>query len=246
MNYFIKISRLFWIFVIISFVACGNKNNNDFIANKAEKAPVINGLNDDNTWKNQQWYDLNYLWLGNEYEKDDFQGRFKISWTKAKIYLLVEITDDKLIDSHPDGFDLWWDDDCVEVFLDEDCSGGEHQYSHNAFAYHVALDYKVVDFGPDKKPHYYDNHIQTARTQNENTYIWELAISVYNDTFNDESNDNTPVELLEGKKIGFALAYCDNDGSKERENFIGSVHVEGEDKNRGWIDAGIFGTLILK
>jgi hypothetical protein len=46
--------------------------------------------------------------------------------------------------------------------------------------------------------------------------------------------------------MGFALAYCDNDTSKERENFIGSVAVAGEDKNRGWIDAGIFGTIVLK
>ena len=45
--------------------------------------------------------------------------------------------------------------------------------------------------------------------------------------------------------MGFALAYCDNDNSKERENFIGSVYVDGEDKNRGWIDANIFGTLKL-
>ena len=46
--------------------------------------------------------------------------------------------------------------------------------------------------------------------------------------------------------MGFALAYCDNDKSKTRENFIGSVYVEGNDKNRGWIDANIFGTLKLE
>jgi len=52
--------------------------------------------------------------------------------------------------------------------------------------------------------------------------------------------------LKSGKKMGFALAYCDNDHSTERENFIGSTIVEGEDKNKGWIDAGIFGLLRLK
>ena len=45
--------------------------------------------------------------------------------------------------------------------------------------------------------------------------------------------------------IGFALAYCDNDKSEHREHFIGSVAVEGENKNKGWIDAHIFGTLLL-
>ena len=35
------------------------------------------------------------------------------------------------------------------------------------------------------------------------------------------------------------VAYCDNDNSPEREHFIGSNKIEGEDKNRGWIDAGV-------
>ncbi|WP_372974429.1 sugar-binding protein [Muriicola sp.] len=52
--------------------------------------------------------------------------------------------------------------------------------------------------------------------------------------------------MRKNKKIGFALAYCDNDGSAERENFIGSVFVPGEDKNQGWINADIFGTLVLE
>jgi hypothetical protein len=52
--------------------------------------------------------------------------------------------------------------------------------------------------------------------------------------------------LNSSKKMGFALAYCDNDYSQERENFMGSVQVKGQDKNRGWIDAGIFGLLSLQ
>ena len=45
--------------------------------------------------------------------------------------------------------------------------------------------------------------------------------------------------------MGFAIAYCDNDHSVEREHFIGSEVVEGTDKNRGWIDADIFGKIKL-
>ena len=40
--------------------------------------------------------------------------------------------------------------------------------------------------------------------------------------------------------------YCDNDKSELRENFFGSVIVNGDNKNRGWIDANIFGTIKLK
>jgi len=68
---------------------------------------------------------------------------------------------------------------------------------------------------------------------------------LFADTYKD-GEKNTPVKLKSGKKIGFALAYCDNDHSERRENFIGSIPVAGDDKNRGWIDAGIFGELILE
>ena len=60
-----------------------------------------------------------------------------------------------------------------------------------------------------------------------------------------KSSSFSLVKLNVGKRIGFALAYCDNDDSEHRENFIGSIYVEGEDKDRGWKDASIFSTLIL-
>ncbi|WP_339628102.1 hypothetical protein [uncultured Maribacter sp.] len=41
------------------------------------------------------------------------------------------------------------------------------------------------------------------------------------------------------------MAYADNDKSAERENFIRSVFVPGEDKNQVWIDVNIFATLEL-
>ena len=41
------------------------------------------------------------------------------------------------------------------------------------------------------------------------------------------------------------VAYCDNDGSEIRENFIGSETVPSGPTDRGWIDAGLFGTVAL-
>ncbi|MEN0006928.1 MAG: sugar-binding protein, partial [Bacteroidota bacterium] len=84
-------------------------------------------------------------WLGEPYTDEDFSGRYKLTWSEDFIYILAEIQDDTLIDIHEDGLDRYWDDDCLEIFIDEDHSGGNHQYSHNAFAYHIALDGKVVD-----------------------------------------------------------------------------------------------------
>ena len=211
---------------------------------KANIAPLIDGKTNDAIWNDNSWHPINQLWLGNVYEANDFNGKFKLGWTNDALYVLVKIQDDILLDQQANPLKFWWDDDCVEVFIDEDNSGGEHQYNHNAFAYHIALDGNVVDMAPGGVPKFYNHHIESKRITKGNISIWELKISIYNDNYNDNAT-NTSIELNSGKKLGFAIAYCDNDRSKTRENFIGSIFVKGDDKNKGWIDANIFGTIIL-
>jgi hypothetical protein len=205
----------------------------------------LDGLAKEKAWQKANWKPLDQFWLGKEVDSNDFKGRYKLLWDENHLYLLAEIKDDTLIDIYKDQFDSWWDDDCLEIFLDEDRSKGGHQYNHNAFAHHIALDGNVVDIGPDHKPHLYNQDVLSKRTQKGNVSTWECTIKLYADTYKD-SAQNVPVKLYAGKKIGFALAYCDNDNSERRENFIGSIPVEGTDKNRGWIDAGIFGELLLE
>jgi hypothetical protein len=239
------ISYFPFLFVILLLSLKVPSDEKAYLAVHADNALKIDGKADELVWKKAPWKKIDQVWLGPSFKPEDFEGKFKAVWTKEYLYLLVEVTDDSLTDTHPDGLDNYWDDDCVEVFIDENHSGGLHQFSHNAFAYHIATDYKVADFGTDSLPHYYNDHVKTFRTKNKNTYTWEMAISIYDDTFKDKSKTNKPVVLNEGKIMGFAVAYCDNDKSKTRENFIGSVPVEGTDKNRGYIDAGIFGTIQL-
>ncbi|MFY9153072.1 MAG: sugar-binding protein [Prolixibacteraceae bacterium] len=38
-------------------------------------------------------------------------------------YVLVEVTDDMLSDDHAIPTQSWWDDDCLEVIINEDRSG---------------------------------------------------------------------------------------------------------------------------
>jgi hypothetical protein len=214
-------------------------------AKMAKSKIVIDGIAKEADWKTAEWKPLDQFWLGGETDTNDFKGRYKLLWDADQLYLLAEIKDDTLIDIYKDKFDSWWDDDCLEIFLDENRSMGEHQYNHNAFAYHIALDGNVVDLGPDRNPHLYNDHVVSKRTQNGKVTTWECAVKLHNDKYEDESKTAKPVKLAAGKKIGFALAYCDNDKSERREHFIGSIPVQGEDKNRGWIDAGIFGELTL-
>lgn len=233
---------------LISFGCNTQTKREQFAALHTQTTPQIDGFGKDECWQKANWYLIDQLWLGKPLEKGDFEGRYKVAWSSQdnKIYMLVEIKDDVLMDIHEDPLDAYWDDDCLEVFLDENNSGGNHQYSHNAFAYHIATDYKVVDIRPDKKEAFYTHHVQTKRRKRGNTHVWELAITIYNDSYKDTLDNNPTVRLEQGKKLGFMVAYCDNDHSKQRENFIGSVQIKGEDKNVGWIDAGVFGELVLK
>ncbi len=213
--------------------------------NYTSEIPKIDGIANESIWASTQWLPIDQLWLGEDYDNQDFKGRYKLTWTKDALYLLAEITDDVLMDNNKDPLKNWWDDDCLEIFVDEDNSGGEHQYNHNAFAYHVALDGNVVDMSTEKTGKLYNSHVESKRITKGNTSIWEVKISLFDDSYKDDTQNNS-VKLNANKTIGFALAYCDNDNSDHRENFIGSVVVDGNDKNRGWIDANIFGTLLLK
>lgn len=214
-------------------------------APRAARAPLIDGVADDAAWRTAPWHEIDQLWLGPEYSAADYHGRFKVVWTPERLYFLVEVVDDILFDSHRDPLVQYWDDDCLEIFLDEDFSGGDHQYNFNAFAYHVSLDNQAIDIGTDRKPHSYTDHVESRWKQQDNRIVWEVAVKVYSDRFQDGSPDNEPVELSVGKIMGLMLAYCDNDSSELRENFIGSESVPFGKKDRGWIDAGLFGKLIL-
>lgn len=221
------------------------ENRSRYVAPQAESAPAIDGVANDAAWRSAEWRELKYRWLGPEYSAEDFNGRFKVVWTAERLYILAEITDDILFDSHRDPLVQYWDDDCLEIFLDEDHSGGEHQYNHNAFAYHLSLDNQAIDIGTDRQARNYSHHVKSHWKQQGDRVVWEVAIDIYADDYKDDSQDNRPVTLSAGKVMGLMIAYCDNDGSELRENFIGSESVPYGPKDRGWIDAGLFGTLVL-
>lgn len=247
------------LFLAASLVSCnsekelkqGSAESNQSVAEgnykapKAEESINIDGKAEEKSWSKAEWKPIKYKWLGDDYSEDDFQGKYKILWDKEHVYFLAEIKDDSLSDQEKDAFINWWEDDCLELFIDEDRSKDEHQYNHNAFAYHITLDYDVVDMGPDQKPHLYNDHLNVKRTNSGKTHTWEVAMKVFDKSFDDNKKDNKPVSLEAGKIMGYAVSYNDNDGDNRRENFIGSINVEGEDKNRGWIDSGIFGELEL-
>lgn len=237
-----KTITLFFTLFLLSLISRERSIKYTFI--KAETSPIIDGIANDAIWQKTNWLPIDKAWLGETPSKEDFSGKFKVTWDENYLYVLAEIVDDSLVDTHSNPLSQYWDDDCLEIFIDEDASGGEHTNSFNAFAYHIALNYDVVDYSADG-PEHFNDHVTTVRVKNGTTYTWETRISIYDDTY-DTSKLNKPVMLKSGKKMGFAIAYCDNDSSEFREHFIGSEFIEGDDKNRGYVDADIFGVAVLK
>ncbi len=237
-----KLPHLFSLALLVSSLA-GKAAN--YPANKTLVSPIIDGIANEACWTSANWAPIDQLWLGAAVSASDFSGQYKVVWTASKLYLLVEITDDTLTDAYADPLSHWWDDDCVELFLDEDASGGDHQFNYNAFAYHVSTLYDVVDLGTDQKPHLFNDHITSKRTKTGNRYTWELEVNLYTDAFVYGAVSNPLATLYNKKTIGFSLAYCDNDGGTLRESFIGSKALAPADRDKGYITASVFGQIEL-
>lgn len=228
----------------------------DKVIPKADLPIVIDGVANESSWQRTNWQAIDQHILGEYPKKEDFNGRFKMLWDEQQLYIMAEITDDILFDQHANPLTKYWDDDCLEIFVDEDGSGGNHQFNFNAFAYHVALDNQAVDIGEvtDKKNNNFillNEHLDSYwRRSDKAPYniIWEVALRIYDDSYQHPNvNSIQPVKLKEGKTLGFMLAYCDNDGSSTRESFIGSTKITpvNGDKNLGYITADVFEKLIL-
>jgi hypothetical protein len=283
-----KIQVTFFVFVMFAW-ACsvpqksGQKpiQSDSTVAFESKITPVIDGLPNDECWAQATPYLLNQVWIpwGAKLDSADFYGTVKISWSEKEnlLYFLVETTDDTLISGYKFSSSLdsltYPDFDVVEVFIDEDKSGGLHvidngdsllgKNGENAFAYHIVPETPVegkavhqfwgmdIAGNGDMKHAYavdYKDHIPAfALRKTGNRYVWEFAVKVFNDSFGSQSTKVSPVQLNEGKLMGFSIAYCENDQNDlKRDNFIGSVKVAENRFNDHWIDASLFGKLLLK
>ncbi|MCW3173453.1 CBM9 family sugar-binding protein [Shewanella sp. FYR11-62] len=198
---------------------------------KYAHTPITIDGKPDSLWDSAPWQAIDQLILGVQPTAADFSGRYKLLWREDKLYLLAEIVDDVLFDKTAVPTSLYWDDDCLEVFIDQDASGGEHQFNHNAFAYHVALDNQVADFNRSQQAQTFNQHVQSRwqrDTARPEVIYWELAISIFPDDYNDklaadDAQQVSAVNLKVGDIIGFMVAYCDNDGSNEREMLLAPI-----------------------
>ncbi|MEN0038886.1 MAG: sugar-binding protein [Cellvibrio sp.] len=218
---------------------------NHYNAPRAAVAPIIDGI-EEAVWSNATWSPINVFWLGTQPNPNflDYGGRYKAVWTPEYLYLLFEITDDQLFDGVSNPLDRYWEDDTVELFIDENHNGGEHAYNTSAWAYHVSTLGDVVDY-TTSGPKLLNDHIQVARSLSPgNLHRWEMRVKIFGEDYADWKT-NIPLTLYAGKLMGFSAAYIDNDGSPQRESMMGSVDTQGHKNNQGYLDASVFGTLQL-
>lgn len=216
-----------------------------FVARMAATPITIDGCPSESIWETTNWYDMNHIWMGEEVEPSDYYGRFKLAWDQNYLYVLVEVTDDYLQETLADGEQNYWKGDYVEVFIDEDVSGGDHKLNHQAFAYHVSTEGHAIDLSEKDGMIYFDDHIEVSRSGDGTKYMWEMAIKVFDDSFYETSNENTSVALNEFKQLGFSIAYGDNDGNQSRENFMGSKKTHGVNNDEGYTNSSVFGKVAL-
>ena len=219
--------------------------------------PVIDGKTKDECWSKAEWHPIDQVWVpwGEAIDPLDFSGKFKVTWSSAtdKLYFLVEIVDDILVEGYEFPDKGYWGWDVVEIFIDEDASGGPHARDANAFAYHVTTGnmnsaFDVLDLS-SRGIENYSNHLECKVERNNSIYTWEISMIVYNENFDPERVINSHEKLEHGKIIGLSLAYCDNDDKYEvlkiRDNFIGSVKLSQDKARSHWKEADDFGRFIL-
>ncbi len=259
---------------------------------QTQDIPSIDAMIDDHIWDQAEWNPIDQVWMpwNNEAANldqenglelydgaDDFTGNFKVLWSQETnlLYFLVEVTDDIFVDGYvyPNGG--YPNYDIVEVFIDEDRSGGLHVFdgtgnvaqdwgtnAENAFSYHIApstpqegivqnnmhvLDIAGTSWGDNYIADYASHLPEFALLKTGNSYVWEFSMIVHDDSYDPNDPENSVVTIKEGKIMGLSLAYCDNDDPTQiqREHFFGSVEVPLANHNDHWKQADFYGVAKL-
>lgn len=83
-----------------------SSNRNHYDAHRATTAPVIDGIADA-VWNSAVWAPIDVFWLGTQPNPNaqDYSGRYKALWDEDYLYLLFDITDDRIFDGTRNALD---------------------------------------------------------------------------------------------------------------------------------------------
>lgn len=244
-----------FILMLVNILIAQNKNSVNYtdtlFIKHCSEIPIVDGNTNDKIWEEINWQPIDQVWItyGETIGEDDFNGFYKICWNEKTnlLYFLVKTHDDIFVDGYQYTTDpvkgkTYPDFDILEVFIDEDLSGGMHVFnskneiaewgsnSVNAFTHHMVInkpeDGQIADLyvdcdieGVSWDDYFiidYKNHFNEYKVKRiGNDYYWEFSLAAYSDKYKHDKPEESRVNLYEGKKMGLSLAYCDNDGIDE-------------------------------
>jgi hypothetical protein len=222
------------------------------VAHFAREAPALDGswkgwdrsepMLVDSSWQIARLLFGNQPWNG----RRDLSAQVYAMYDSRYLYVGAEILDDSLI-THWDfpRMNYPWDTDCMDVVLDvrTNSTQGHDPPTPGLFRHLSLSEYRVTDFGavawqgPTGPLLPEPNLVPGAETFFRRTAEGQVLIARY------------PLASLDGivarpgYKIGFDVAFMDNDGANYRKN----QHTwAGFNKNQGWWDMGTVGVILFK
>ena len=192
---------------------------------KVSRPVAIDGKADD-LWSESRQYKIgNVLYLPPSND-EDFSASYKALWDEKNLYVLVDVTDDSL--KNDSDSDLWYQDDCVEVFVDADNSKSD-SYGDNDAQYHFDWDKNSPSM--DQFQNGKLDGIEFAMVTTENGYHTEIKFPW----------STLGVEPSAGKKIGLDVHVNDDDDGGDRDS---KLTWRGKEDN-AWQNPSAFGTAEL-
>ena len=245
-HFFLIISAIILLMTHITLSQTGSTQQDTIIVPNAISIPLIDAQGNDDCWQNIPWQNIGESWIpyGAKLDSNDYSGKFKVVWSSKSnvLYFLVEVTDNVFVDGFIPGTTAdVYNYDIIEVFIDENKSGGLHVFdgkdsiglqwgtnAENAFAYHIyahfpkegelstklfAGDIAGTSWADVKRMNYATHFPEFALRRTGIKAVWEFSLIVYNDTYEDTmiNKDLARSRLYAGKVMGLSLAYCDND-----------------------------------
>jgi len=192
---------------------------------QAAQPPAIDGV-EEGLWSGARAYKIGNVIYSPPSSDSDFSASYKTLWDAKNLYVLVDVTDDSL--KNDSDSDLWYQDDCVEVFIDADNSkSGE--YGDNDYQFHFDWDKNKPTMGETK--HGSVANVEFAMVTTGSGYRAEIKFPW----------TTLGVKPSAGAKIGLDVHVNDDDDGGDRDS---KLAWRGKEDN-AWQTPKAFGTAEL-
>jgi tetratricopeptide (TPR) repeat protein len=189
----------------------------------AGRAPAIDG-NVDDAWAGVPSHAISHVSYTAPDSEADLSANFKTMYDSQALYLLVEVTDDRLVSDSAES----WLDDGVEVFIDAENSKS-NVYGDKDYQYHFDWDSSAPAVG--ESHHNKTNGVQYAFARTDKGYRLEAKLPW-------STLGTTPAV---GKKIGIDVHVNDDDDGGDRDTKI----MWFGQRDIAWQQPSAFGTAEL-